>query len=90
MALGWKNLVSLPQEKLKNYFGEKVALFFFFSTYKIKSSIAIALFTIITEIINVAGLSNPLSKKYMIMVNLVVIIVWNNIVVSSWERKERL
>lgn len=82
LACSWKNLFTLPQEKLKNYFGEKVAIFFFFSSYKIKSSLGIALFLIVTEIVNAAGLETPLSKKYMIYVNIVVIIIWNNILVS--------
>lgn len=88
-----KNLTSLPLEKLKNYFGEAIALFFYFSNYKIYFSFFIGLFLIITDIVRSYNESNSLGvriKKYAVLINSVSIIIWNNIFVEVWKRKERL
>jgi Calcium-activated chloride channel len=89
----WRNLTNLPLEKLKNYFGESISLFFYFSNYKIYFSFWIAIFLIITDIIRTVNGGNEVGKKlsqYTILINVIAIIIWNNIFVEVWKRKERL
>lgn len=71
---------NIPTEKIRNYFGESVAIYFFFFEFYTKALYSFAMFGFITWML-------PLSKFTKFMMCSIFNILWNTVFMEIWKRK---
>jgi hypothetical protein len=90
LSLG--NILGFPVRPLKNYFGEKIALYFTFLKFHVKLLIIPGIIAFIIwiwkEIDEVKGRVDAAEFK-LILIGILAVI-WSQIYVESWQQQERL
>ena len=86
MILSWR----IPEDQIREYFGEKVALYFIFLAFYIKYSFPAALFGVFLFLIHLYVDGNETSVHGQIITILFtfLIVLWGNIVCGKWKLVE--
>lgn len=86
------SLWHLPIDPIRDYFGEKIALYFSFITYYGKSKLFMAIVGLICYILQQIFLSRSmvLSYKWTTLVYGVFVLFWSIFFSEYWKRREAL
>jgi len=86
---GFKSLLTVPKNRVKNYFGEKVAFYFAFLAFY---TIFLGLFAPLGIVVFILGLVldwEHNSFKALTCVYALISLVWGTILIEKWKRKEK-
>lgn len=91
-ALRW-SMVHQPVQKIRFYFGEKVAIYFAWLGFYTKLLLIATIAGIITEIVGIRNLSVSIKEKnksvqpYILIAFAVFIVIWGTLVAEVWKKK---
>ena len=87
-----KNLWNFPVESFRQYFGDRLALYFLFMNFFNKNlmNVSIVIFLVNLWRQSSSGSGDKVQEGYALLIMSVIIVIWNNIFIQSWKRRERL
>lgn len=94
VLLGWtpRNILSVPLDPIRDYFGEKIAMYFGFLNFYNRMKLFAACVMVLLGIVMYSAQRNgyTLAYRVFILINLVVIQLWATLFKEFWRRREEL
>ena len=84
----WKSVLDVPSDKLRNYFGDKIALYFCFLSFYSKALIFPSVLGILPTIILFIFDNNSIFYRISNAVYLFAFLAWSVYFFERWQQKE--